>query len=84
MKDKYYIAYIDERHGEFEEYNLDWYGQECTKADEDENGWIENDYMMHRAGSVTEISKGCFDELVKLRALRGTSIGVFEEEKEDE
>ena len=67
-----------------EEYNLDWYGQECTKADEDENGWIENDYMMHRAGSVTEISKGCFDELVKLRALRGTSIGVFEEEKEDE
>tara|TARA_R100001082_G_C4318976_1_gene140213 strand:+ start:284 stop:601 length:318 start_codon:yes stop_codon:yes gene_type:complete len=63
-----------------EEYNRDWYGQECTEADEDEDGWIENDWMMHRAARVAEISESCFDELVKTDALRGRSIGVFEEE----
>ena len=66
-----------------EEYNLDWYGQGCTKADEDYGGWIDNDFMMHRAGAVIEISKSCFDELVKTNALRGTSIGVFEEENNE-
>ena len=90
-KNKYYIALIEERYGEFEvqqalllclpededpdkhmeECNRDWYGQECTKADEDYDGWIENDFMMHRAGKVTEISKSCFDELVITDALRG-------------
>lgn len=91
--EKYYIAVIEEKYGEFdvqhsllfsvpesfnpnkhlEEYNRDWYGQGCTEADEDENGWIENDFMMHRAGKVTEISKSCFDELAETQALRVTS-----------
>tara|TARA_R100000152_G_C6709171_1_gene137096 strand:+ start:508 stop:786 length:279 start_codon:yes stop_codon:yes gene_type:complete len=88
--EKYYIAVIDEKYGEFEvyqplllrlsedldpdtymeEYNRDWYGQECTKDDEKFDGWIENDFMMHRAGAVIEISKSCFDELAEKSALR--------------
>tara|TARA_R100001443_G_scaffold115398_2_gene133071 strand:- start:376 stop:645 length:270 start_codon:yes stop_codon:yes gene_type:complete len=51
------------------EYNRDWYGQDCTDADEDENGWIENDFMMHRACKVTEISEACFNELNEKVAL---------------
>jgi|TARA_R100000742_G_C4266620_1_gene84730 hypothetical protein len=86
QKNKYYVAHIEERYGEFEvqqaillclpededpdkhmeNYNRDWYGQEC---EEDENGWVENDSMMHRAGKVTEISEACFNELNEKRAL---------------
>ena len=46
-----------------EKYNRDWYGQGRSQDDENEGGWIENDWMMHRAGEVTEISESCFDEL---------------------
>ena len=52
-----------------EQYNRDWYGQECTSHDEDHDGWIENDFMMHRAGKVTEISEACFNELNEKGAL---------------
>jgi len=91
--EKYYIAVIEEKYGEFEvqhslllrlpedvdpdtymeEYNRDWYGQERTKDDETFDGWIENDFMMHGAGAVIEISKSCFDELAEKQALRVTS-----------
>ena len=96
MGNKFYIALIEERYGEFEvqqsllmrlsedvdpdkhmkEYNRDWYGQECTVDDENDDGWIENDWMIHRAGKVTEISESCFDELVEKRALNATNPDV--------
>ena len=50
-------------------YNLDWYGQECTKADEDYDGWINNDIMKHRAGDWAEISEECFNELAATKVV---------------
>lgn len=52
-----------------EEYNRDWYGQGCTEADEDESGWIDNDFMKHRAGDLAEISEECFNELAATKVV---------------
>ena len=76
-KTKFYVGYVEERHGEFEcRQKLlfktwgcpDKYHDRIVKGwygscEPAEDGWYWNDYMMYGGGGYTEVSEAVYNEL---------------------